>query len=242
MTETYQNSFLAEVLFEVNFEIDENWDWTIPSEYYNKIKEYFPKKKQENGLIFNIENKEDEFYLNQSAKEETNKLIFINEENQIYIQITPQTFTINFLEYKNWNYFSSKVKKYFDIYIKMLSEIKIRNMKLQYINKFEKNSFSSDYSNYFKIMPKVPIDKKVNKFLIKNELNYSELNSNLYLTVGNPLSDLNFIVLDLNFMTLNQRNIEKYGDWLDKAHMSIESAFESCITDETRKILNKEVE
>ena len=242
MTEIYPNSFLAEVLFEVNFESNEDWDWTIPSEYYNKIKNVFPKKKQENGLIFNIENKDKDFYLNQSATEETNKLIFINDKDQIFIQITPQTFTINFLEYKNWDYFSSEAKKYFDMYKEMLSEAKIRDMKLRYINKFEKQSFSSDYSNYFKIMPKVPIDKRMNKFLIKNELDYEELNSSLYLTVGNPLSDVNFIVFDFNFMTTNQKNMEEYNNWLDNAHKSIKSAFESCITDKAREILNKEVE
>lgn len=124
----------------------------------------------------------------------------------------------------------------------MLPEVKILDMKLRYINKFEKQSFSSDYSNYFKIAPKLPIDKKSNKFLIKNELEYSELDSKLYLTVGNPLTDVNFIVLDFNFMTANRENIKEYNDWLDKAHGSIKTAFESCITDKTREILNKEVE
>ena len=242
MAEIYPNSFLAEVLFEVNFESNEDWDWTIPSEYYNKIKEVFPMKKQEKGLIFNIENKDEDFYLNNPATEETNKLIFINEEEQIFIQITPQTFTINFLEYNKWVNFRSKVKKYFDKYKKMLPEVKILDMKLRYINKFEKQSFSSDYSNYFKIAPKLPIDKKSNKFLIKNELEYDELNSKLYLTVGNPLADVNFIVLDFNFITSNQGNIKEYNGWLDKAHESIKTAFESCITDKTREILNKEVE
>lgn len=243
MVEQYPNSPLAEALFEVEFESDSNWDWTIPGNFYNEIKEDFPNKEQKNNLVINLENREGEIVPSKDfAQGKKGKIIFSNNEKNKIIQIAPDVFTINQLRpYPGWEIFSREIKKYFEMYLQLIGKVEISKINLRYINSFENLEIENNsFEEYFNFKPNIPIDRPIKNFFIKNQLSYLEMNSDLILNLGKPLNNKKNIILDFNFITKDENNKKNYDVWLNRAHNNIEEAFQSCITKKTKKILKGE--
>lgn len=243
MVDQYPNSPLAEALFEVKFESDAEWDWTIPGDFYNKIKKDFPNKEQKQDIVINLESKEGEIVPSKNfAQDKKGKIVFSNTEKTKIIQVAPGVFTINQLNpYPGWEIFSREIKRYFELYLQLIGDIKISQINLRFINSFDNFDIEKDsFEDYFNFKPNIPIDHPIENFFIKNQLSYSEIDSKLILNLGTPLNNKNNIILDFNFITKNDDNKKNYDIWLNKAHTYIEEAFQSCITEKTKNILGGE--
>ena len=78
-------------------------------------------------------------------------------------------------------------------------------------------------------------------FSVRVEIPYEENHDRILLTFGNTIPEkpetLSYL-LDLDYIMVLPEKIalDQSGEWLEKAHATIEKTFEACITDKCRKL------
>lgn len=240
MSEIYENPPLIEALCEFKFDSNKEWDWTIPGLLYDKIKENFPNKKQQEAFVINLEHKENTKNMMTQVREgtQTDRIIFSNENNNSLIQVKPNVFTINLLKYyPGWEEFKKIINKYLKLYIKVAQPTKINRIGLRYINRFNQIDLNQNsISHYFKINPSMLEGYQIGNFFVRNEIIYNKIDSILICNMGSQNDGGNYIFLDFDFITQNSEYIrfENYQEWLEKAHENIEDVFNSSITNKLK--------
>src|SRR5258705_1897664 len=115
MPRTYKKPPLIEALCELRFEGSQPWDWTIPGLVYERIRDQFPKKRQENALEVSVQPGENQIL--QQMKAGVAKMQFLRDDESALIQIGPDLLAVNQLRpYQSWKAFKALILENMRIY------------------------------------------------------------------------------------------------------------------------------
>ena len=242
MTIKYKNSPITEAICEFQFVSDSKWDNTIPGIMYEKVKNKFPIKQQQHGMTVQITPKEAGF--DHSIEQAPPRSQFFNKSKKALIQVGPDLLAVNRLKpYISWMHFKKFILNNLRIYKKEANPSSFRRIGLRYINRFEFQMETVEFEDYFSFYPHVPEAlPNLFAFLSRVEVPYSDGRDRLLLTLapskattpGNLIIifDLDYILVEPKFVSFT--NVE---EWLNNAYTTLETTFESCITDKCREML-----
>lgn len=243
MNKKYKNPPIVEALCEIQFVSGQPWDLTIPGLFYEQVKDKFPIREQQSGI--GVLFKPTETGIEHKIEQAPPRMQFFKRDKSALVQIAPDLLVNNQLTpYPTWGLFKPSIIENLDNYNKIACPKAIKRIGLRYINKIIFEKESNELSDYFELFLNVPreLPQSQTDFTIRLEIPYLE-NDRMLITLGKSYPQQNegvSIILDLYYISINQENIniDNFSDWLEQAHVSIETAFEACLKDKTRISFN----
>jgi uncharacterized protein (TIGR04255 family) len=244
MSRNYQQPPLIEALCEFQF-TSENWDWTIPGLVYQKIQTPYSIKRQMKMVEFELQTKSSG--INPRVRDDVDRMQFLTPDEKSLVQVGQNMLAINFLRpYPKWGSFRERIAEMLGIYKDIAQPAAIKRIGLRYINQIEIPASVFNLNNYFNLQPKLPaqIPNQFGSVFMRVEIPYQKDNGVLVLifaSTPSALPDISSFILDLDFATSGEHNcqFDNYQDWIDKAHNYVETAFESCVTDQARQLFQE---
>jgi uncharacterized protein (TIGR04255 family) len=244
MGKKYKNPSIIEAFCEFQFEPDSPWDLTMPGLIYEEVKDTFPIRRPQTFLTGVISRDEKGIIQKIEPKE---KMLFFHKDEKSLIQIAEHLLAINQLKpYSSWEEFFPLIKEGFNAYKKIATPKGIHRIGLKYINQIDVDKKSIEYEDYFLFGPHMGegLPKNYNKFIVGIDFPKESTNDILRVTLKSftPKRKGSIsIIFDLDFFCTNSMPIDedKIFGWINSAHNNIEKAFESCITDKVREILEE---
>jgi uncharacterized protein (TIGR04255 family) len=241
MPRTYKKPPLIEALCELRFEGSQPWDWTIPGLVYERIRNQFPKKRQEAALEVSVQPGENQIL--QQMKAGIAKMQFLRDDESALIQIGPDFLAVNQLHpYQSWKAFKTIILENVRIYREIADPRTLIRIGLRYINRIDIARMKMQLGEYFQTMPQVPksIPQDLESFLLQIEVPYNDPVGHLRLMFGTapPATAENLtFMLDLDFYTLADKcpPIDMADEWIEAAHSRVEEAFDASFTEKTHK-------
>ncbi len=216
------------------------WDLTVPGLVYEKVKEEFPDKEQQFGLGMQFRLGEKGF--EQKVEPVPPRIQFHRKDKTALVQVAPDLLVINQLKpYPAWTEFRPKIIENLERYKEVNNPKGFKRIGLRYINKIDVKAELIELCDYFNFYPSVPkeLPQLQNSFISRIEIPYQDGRDRLLLTIGSTLprsSKTLSIILDMDYVMSESDAlpIQNAGEWIEQAHLSIEEAFECCITEKTR--------
>ncbi|HEB75608.1 MAG TPA: TIGR04255 family protein [Nitrospirae bacterium] len=246
MNRVYSNPPIIEALCEFQFIPSQPWDLTIPGLIYEKVKDQFPDRQQQLGI--GVQFTPTEKGIEHKIEPAPPRIQFHRRDKTALIQVAPDLLVVNQLRpYPKWENFKPLILNALQTYIEIVSPRGFKRIGLRYINKLNINDKTIEISDYLNFYPSVPEDipSVYTNFICRVEVPYNKERDLMLLTVATSPpenQEVLSIVLDLDYILAKHEalSIGEVEDWLEIAHATIESTFESCITDKCR-ILFEEV-
>lgn len=246
MSRKYKNPPIVEAFCEFHFIPSQPWDMTIPGLLYDEIKDEFPDKKQQMGMMVGFQPKESGL---EQKVEMNQRMQFFRNDKSALVQVGADMLTTNhLLPYPTWEGFKPLTVRILGVYKGIAKPNGFKRIVLRYINKvdFEKVA-SIELTDYFNYYPFIPgsLPQSHETFNVRVEIPYEEGRDRLLLILtsiipGKP--GLLSLSLDLHYiMAIPERiTFDQFSDWIENAHTVIEEAFEACITDKSRELFEEE--
>ncbi len=252
----FENNQLVEALCDIQFEPNQNWDWTIPGLFYDKIKDKYPNKQEVKGFGMDFrfdssKNKEfPEFHSNMINKIEG--MQFLNKDKNRLLYLRENSLSMNILcPYKSWKEFKPRILEGLNLYKTICNPKGIRRIGIRYINDFKCLPPKFQIEDYFKYLPKFPDENQmtIGELLIKSSFPIvSEKKRNGFLNA----------ILILNKMNLNKKEVSHLLDldmiysrnpkklisideaelFIEDGHENIIKTFDSFITENMKKLIS----
>ena len=247
MARKYSNSPIVEAVCEFWFIPAQVWDITIPGLLYAKIGDEFQVKQQQIGFGIELGRQpKEEGQVEQKIELAPPRMQFFRSDKTALVQVGPDLLTINHLKpYPAWEILKPLVIKNLDTYQQIGKPRAFRRIGLRYINKIEFDN-PIELTDYFNYYPSIPSDlpQTHESFQIRVEIPYEESRDCLLLTLASAIPeklDTLSLVLDLDYIMAIPEGIllSEVSDWLEKAHTTVETAFETCITDKCRNLFGE---
>jgi uncharacterized protein (TIGR04255 family) len=247
MGEQYNNPPLVEAFCQFNFEQDTDWDGTIPGMIYSKVKnEGFPIKRQVEPISIEFEISKTPIQT-QKIRPNVERMRFLSINETSLIQTGPYFLAINVVKpYPSWEVFKSLIIKGLNIYREVAEPNTLSSVALRYINHINLKKNSVELEDYFDFRPQIgsKLPKDYGPISLTVQFPYNEDTDILQMQLVHILLDPNSLSysLDLTYTHIKPGELDfaQIPDWLEEAHNSLESAFEGSITDNTRKLFDKE--
>ncbi|MEW6409981.1 MAG: TIGR04255 family protein [Nitrospirota bacterium] len=245
MSRKYSNPPIVEALCEFQFIPTQPWDMTIPGLLYEKISGEFPVKQQQMGFGIGFQPKEGGI---EQKVEMSQRMQFLRPDKSALVQIGPDLLAVNHLKpYPTWDTFKPMIFKNLEAYQTVAKPKGFKRIGLRYINKFEFDKSPIELTDYFNYYPFIPtnLPQMHETFQVRVEIPYEEGRDCLLLNFASTIPekpDALSLLLDLDYiMAIPERvPLDQTSDWLEKAHTTIENAFEACITDKCRSHFEEE--
>jgi uncharacterized protein (TIGR04255 family) len=246
MGRVYENPPLVEVVCDFRFEPSQPWDWTIPGLIYDRVKSEYPHKRQQN--IVEVEFKAEQEEIAQRIKGGVARMQFLRSDERALLQVGPDLLTVNHLKpYPSWTAFKEMIVRALKVYREVAAPKGIRRIGLRYINKIEIPKTRVEIEDYLLAVPQVPeaVPQVFARFVQRVEIMFEQANGLLILQTGSVQQEAGTetaFMLDLDFITLQAVTLDAAMDWVEQAHDHVERTFETCITDNTRKLFKERKE
>ncbi len=245
MGRKYSNSPIVEALCEVQFIPSQPWDMTIPGLLYERINNEFPVKQQQMGFGIGFQPKESGI---EQRVEMSQRMQFFRPDKSALVQVGPDLLTVNHLTpYPTWELFKPLILKNLEIYQAIAKPKGFKRIGLRYINKIEFDEHPLELTDYFNYYPFIPtnLPQMHETFQVRVEIPYEGGRDRLLLTFTSAIPekpDVLSLLLDLDYiMAIPERiALNQVSDWIEKAHTTVENAFEACITDKCRSRFGEE--
>jgi uncharacterized protein (TIGR04255 family) len=239
---------LIEAVCEFQFQSDKTWDWTIPGLVYQKIKEDFPEKTQEQSFQVRLALQPSPLQpIGQPVQAPPQqfggaltKMQFLKADRSAMVQVGPDLLAINVRPpYQGWEFFAKLIQEQFEIYVGIASPTKFKRIGLRYINRIDFDVTVLELTKYFSYYPHLPesIEQKHGSFAMRVVRPESDARDALTVNLADIIQSGNLSYLfDLDYILTQPDSVQldKGLDWVDAAHAKVEAMFEACITDELR--------
>ena len=247
MSRVYPKPPLIEAVCEFRFDPGQEWDWTVPGLFYDRVQEDFPLKR---------ERKNYEVAVGEGPSEDgpsvqglmSSWLQFVREDKSALIQVGPDLLTVNHLRpYTDWPTFKAMIQRSFEEYQAVAKPKGFRRVGLRYINRLEIPDPSVEIEEYVQAVPKIPdsLPQLFAKWAQQVVIPFEEKNGWLVLQTGSAREEESTeshpFMLDLDFRTLDpqQVSLETAMEWIETAHKVVEESFEACITEKSRALFEE---
>ena len=211
---------------------------------HSLISDVYPTKKKHINFIGKIEFKES-VQVNNETNSEVKGFIFLNKKNNCQVQFRLDGFTFNMLSpYTEWVDFSKEALRLWQIYKENLEPKTITRIALRYINKIEIPLTMEKFQDYIINIPPIPkvLPQTFSNFFMQIAVPCDNSGTNIVLTetIEQSGQDTLPFILDIDAYKLGNisqdvRTLQKEFNDLRKLK---NATFESCITDNTRKLFN----
>lgn len=244
MGRKYKNAPIIESVCEFQFERDSAWDLVTPGLVYEKLKGTFPIRRPAKALSVEISAGPEE---TQKQVKATDRIHFLRKDEKALVQVGPHLVAINHLKpYPSWQEFLPLVKKGFGAYCEVVEPKSIHHVGLRYINKIEIPTPSIEMQDYFQFHPLVGpnLPQDHGPFIVGIGVPYEDSRDILKIELTSASAetpDNLAAMLDLDYSLAEPGKIplNDVFEWVEIAHNRIEEAFEGCITDRLRDILEE---
>ena len=168
-----------------------------------------------------------------------------NKPQNLAIQIADNLLIINTLKtYSTWNVFKKSILYALEQYKSVAKPAHIQRIILKYINKLdmgEKHSYQK-LQDTFKLLPLIPnaIEGDATSLQMIVEIPYHngrEILAIQQATLKPEDNKRSPVLFELNYILLHPNSVsfEDFEKWIEQAHLCIENAFESGLTDKTKE-------
>lgn len=249
MSRKYSNPLIVEALCEFQFIPSQPWDVTIPGLLYDKIRDEFPVKHQQMGFGVGLAAQPREGGMAEHRIElAPPRMQFFRSDKTALVQVGSDLLTINHLKpYPTWEAFKPLIFNNLKIYQEIAKPKGFRRIGLRYINKIEFDGGPVELTDYFNYYPFIPtaLPQMHEAFQVRVEIPYEEGRDRLFLTLASMIPEQPgalSLLLDLDYVLVMPEHIPlgQTPVWIEDAHITVENAFEVCITDKCRGLLGEE--
>jgi uncharacterized protein (TIGR04255 family) len=175
-----------------------------------------------------------------------NGYLFRSTDEKYVFQAQPGGFTLSHLKpYESWELFISEVRKVWQIYLSVVHPKQIKRIAVRYINRFDLPRSMKDFNEYLSIYPELPlqIDTGLSSYFMQLQLPQKEIGGMLIINeaiVPPPSDEFISVLLDLDLFCEVDILVENDEIWVKLQEMRVvkNKIFESCITDNTRILMN----
>ena len=216
------------------------WNWNIPNQFHEIIKNQFPRKEEHRDMILRPADDPDGPPLNYP-----DRIKFFNESNNKMIQVGPNRFAINLINlhlneniYFGWDNFKAFIEESLNIYLSLFNyRWRISWVLLQFINRIpisERKNLAGELDLLSDFILNVPNAKDIcenplQSFNHQYEFEFKDIDGSLLYKIGTMFGhDTNYLGLDLLFKIFRLQHKYDQEDILlvlDKAHYEIKKAF-----------------
>ncbi len=233
MSKILNDSPLKEVVCQFHFNFDRNIKSSEYSNYYNSIKNEFPTKNDNYAIKLDLKNSQGQF---ESSHNQTKDGSFtaINNEKNIILSTISNNFTFNFINnYKNWEIFSKYLLEKTENYNKLFKPKTVKRIGLKYTNIIEFNEEKNikDVFNIYLNIDNSNLNENIAAYETVTKHFFNEGKDLFIITIKNITRDnKNFFELSLDYILLQEININQINNWLENAHKNISETFKNVIT------------
>jgi uncharacterized protein (TIGR04255 family) len=243
-SEQYQNPPITEALIEFLFVAgDRDWDWTVPGRLWREFQhEYSAPPSAQSITTLGLG--EQVIASPPFPSSGVSRVLFSNEADSRKISLGQSTMSVHILTpYGGWGEFRERVIEALDIYWNEMSPKGVQRISLRYLNQLKFPKSNVKISEYLPYLPQIPsgLPQTLNNFFSRVEIPYEEGGSTfLTLTRIPPVQDELRILFDLELVWQFNEPIDrkKTLENMDTLYKREHIAFESYITDKTRRLFN----
>jgi uncharacterized protein (TIGR04255 family) len=236
---------IVEALAEFQFSPESEWDATIPGLVYERLggEDQFPHRDQ--GKVVEAQFAIDKDSL-QERRIETERVRFRSADDKSIVQVSKHLLVVNRVApYEGWDKMRPLIERASSAYLAVAQPTGLSRLGLRYINKIAIPGTRIDLEDYFDLYPAVGdrLPQDHGPFMTGIEIPYGKDLLKLQISSGMPESPKQgAIILDLDYsrMPVPDLACDATMSWLDTAHERIETAFEGCITDRTRRLFEED--
>jgi len=245
MSKSYINPPVVEMFCEFQFTPSPNQprDITVLGLFYDKIKNNFPVKQPQIGIQMVPPAKKPAEAIVPLAINQ--RMQFFRPDRSALLQVTPDTLTVNHLTpYSSWDEFKPIVLNNFEIFRQIINPSAFQRIAVGYINRLDFSELPSELKDYFNFYFSLPkgLSKAPAGFNSSIEIPYEDGRNNLGLTLQTfppKRPDTFSFMLNLNYHTSTPKSagsvhLNNAGEWIQTAHNIVVSAFEECLTSESK--------
>lgn len=245
-TKKYANPPLVEAICEFHFMPQEGINnFSFVDTYYETIKEDFPVKgiRERIGVQFSSD---------ATGKVSVPSILkdidlhqFRSKDNTTLVQLGENLITVNHLKvYTTWEIFKPVIKKNVEKFLEIRKAEVFASAIIRYINKVDldkqDNFLLSDYFNFDVKIPE-GLPQEVYALNIRTDLWYengADLCTIVLTSAPVSMPDKYSFFFDITYTS--QREIEKSNitNWLENAHINLNTVFEKCLTDRCKEKFN----
>ena len=245
MSKQYKNSPITEAVCEFQFGRDSAWDLTMPGLVFTKLKKTFPTRRQLQQVAFAIPIRDK---VPAGILKPADQVQFLRTDEKALVQLAPWTLSIHMLRpYSSWENFVPLIELALGAYRKGAAPKSLRRVGLRYINRLEIPRETLELADYFEFAPSIGsrLPQEHGSFHIGVDFPHQEHRDNLKIQLGTTPAErpggLAFL-LDLDYFVVRAGEVSfaDVSDWVEIAHAHIEHAFEGCIKDTVREVLDQE--
>ena len=243
LTGKLKKSPIAEALCELRFTSEGQWDFTIPGLIYEQVKNKFPIKEQQIGIEMQFRPTEKGF--EHKIEQASPRTQFFRRDRKALLQVAPDLFVINHLKpYPSWGKFKHLILNNFQLYRTVAEPKGFKRIALRYINKINIDNNSINLEDYFTFYPSTPseLPQDIVGFISRVEISYCDDRDRLLITLASTKPEkpnIVSIILDMDYIMNKPETVSmnSFDEWIEEAHATIKTTFESCITDKCKAML-----
>ena len=248
MKRQYPNPPVVEALCEVYFQ-GSRWDPTIPGIFYERVRDRYPDKAERPG--FQIELSVAPEVPAARAQQLGTRSLFSRSDHSQQLQLERDLLIINQLRpYPGFEEWKPIVTEAISLYKELAKPAGVSKIGMRYINRIEIPHQIFEMEDYFHLFVEIPEDLGaahstfMTRVVIPGVRGEIRSGHQLVVTLGSapPQSEGSAtLLLDLYDLTelASEGQVGAVERHLDDAHQRIERAFESIITDSTRRLFEE---
>ncbi|MCF4966579.1 TIGR04255 family protein [Nostoc sp. CMAA1605] len=239
----YSRAPITEALIDIQVQLPQEVKLDVLAQVYSSIQAEYPKREE--ILVFQGQMIAGASVGATASQSQIGYRFFSDDQKQI-IQVRLDGLTFSRLApYDCWERFRDEAKRLWSIYQSLTNPVVITRLALRYINRLDIPLPVSDLNNYLRTFPEVSSDlpQGLSGYFMQLQIPQEQLPTILVLNqalVPPPTQNFISILLDLDLFLeqdIPQDEIE-FWEVLEKMHEQKNKAFEACITEHTRELIN----
>lgn len=180
-----------------------------------------------------------------TASQSRTGYLYLSEDKKQILQAKLDGFSFSRLApYENWESFRDEARRLWKVYVAAIQPEGIHRLAVRYINRLDLPLPLEDFKDYLQTVPEISSDlpQGLSNFFLQLEIPQEDLQGTLVLNealIPPASSDVISVVLDIDLFCLVDFSCHDDNPWdlLEKLRIRKNKIFESCITDETRRLL-----
>lgn len=230
---------LIEALCEFRYASNSPWDWTIPGQMFEKIKNEFSERSQVQsvGVQLQASPRVPPLATIQTGPE---RVQLKRADGSAMVQVGPNLLAVNHLRpYPTWDVFRGLILNMLETYRGIVGTIELQRIGLRYINLIPLPKPKAELSDFITLSPPLTgqLDRTLKSFYQRYELQQDNPEGVLIHQTGIQTDDEGqpVIVLDLDFGSEQVQKLtttESVKQWLEAAHDRVYEAFMASLNAE----------
>ena len=254
MSRQYLSPPIREVVCEFRYEEDGRWDGAAPGLVYSVLRDEFPRRlveeKQPSATTPGIGSPNllppelQQIGLSFRLVPEESLRFWREEDESGYIAVSPYRMSVHhFKPYPSWERVAEIIGKGAKAYRDVLEPAKVQRIGLRYINHVNLGQMSVSLEEFFDFYPFIGqnIPQSLSQFHCMVQIGFEDDRDLLTLQIATPPQPDKQgaqVILDLDYFLARPDGFEmnETTEWLEKAHVNLESVFEGCLKDSARDL------